>query len=97
MILNPKYSTFCILLSLMIIFDICHAQRIIDLFGSSSFGVLAATKENQFRFNRTFGIDGSFNLKQNYLLDVQVAKGFRLHLQGRFETTYYNEAMTNND
>lgn len=46
-----------------------------DIFGSSSIGILAATKEDAANYNRIFGIDGSFLVNDNDLIDVQVATG----------------------
>lgn len=46
-----------------------------DIFGSSSIGILAATKEEAANYNRIFGIDGSFLVNDNDLIDFQVATG----------------------
>lgn len=46
-----------------------------DILGSSSIGILAATKEEKDRYNRILGVDGSFLLSDNDLLDVQIASG----------------------
>ena len=46
-----------------------------DILGSSSIGVLAATKEEADNYNRIFGVDGSFLLTDNDLIDFQVATG----------------------
>ena len=46
-----------------------------DILGSSSIGILAATKENQEYFNRVIGVDGSFVIKRYNILDFQVATG----------------------
>jgi hypothetical protein len=43
--------------------------------GSSSIGILAATKEEKGQFNRILGLDGSFVLSGNDLVDIQVASG----------------------
>ncbi|HKJ69098.1 MAG TPA: DUF5916 domain-containing protein [bacterium] len=46
-----------------------------DLMGSSSIGLLAATKEQEHTYNRVLGLDGSFILSTHNLLDLQVATG----------------------
>lgn len=46
-----------------------------DLLGSSSLGVLAATKEQNTGYNRVLGVDGSFILDDHNLLDMQIATG----------------------
>jgi hypothetical protein len=46
-----------------------------DILGSSSLGILAATKEEAGQFNRVIGMDGSFILNQNNMLDFQIATG----------------------
>ena len=46
-----------------------------DILGSSSIGILAATKEEKERFNRIFGVDGSFILTEKDLLDNHLATG----------------------
>jgi len=46
-----------------------------DILGSSSIGILAATKEEKGRFNRIVGVDGSFVLSGNDIVDFQVASG----------------------
>ncbi|MDX1285504.1 MAG: DUF5916 domain-containing protein, partial [Draconibacterium sp.] len=46
-----------------------------DILGSSSIGILAATKEEKENYNRIIGVDGSFLLSDNDLLDVQIATG----------------------
>ena len=46
-----------------------------DILGSSSLGLLAATKEGDGNFNRVLGIDGSFLLSRYNILDFQVATG----------------------
>ena len=47
-----------------------------DIMGSSSIGVLAATKEESNNYNRIFGVDGYFMLKKNSIIDFQAASGF---------------------
>ena len=46
-----------------------------DILGSSNIGILAATKEEEGKFNRVFGLDGSFVFKKNNILDFQIAAG----------------------
>lgn len=46
-----------------------------DILGSSSIGILAATKEESGKYNRVVGLDGSFVLNNNNLLDFQIASG----------------------
>ncbi len=46
-----------------------------DILGSSSIGILAATKEEGDNFNRIVGIDGSFMLNDNDIVDFQIASG----------------------
>ena len=46
-----------------------------DILGSSSLGILAATKEGKDNFNRVLGFDGSFLLNQYNLIDLQIATG----------------------
>lgn len=46
-----------------------------DILGSSSIGILAATKEEGTHFNRILGIDGSFLVNDNDLVDFQIATG----------------------
>ncbi len=46
-----------------------------DLMGSSSIGILAATKEQPERYNRVLGVDGSFILNTHNLMDLQIATG----------------------
>lgn len=46
-----------------------------DIFGSSSIGILAASKEEAGNYNRIFGIDGSFLVNDNDLIDFQIATG----------------------
>jgi hypothetical protein len=46
-----------------------------DILGSSSLGILAATKEETGQYNRVIGLDGSFILNSNNMLDFQVATG----------------------
>lgn len=43
--------------------------------GSSSLGVLAATKEEPEHYNRIIGVDGSFVLNDNDIVDFQIASG----------------------
>lgn len=54
-------------------FAVLRAKK--DLFHSSSVGFLGATKENDGDYNRILGLDGSFTLTNQYLLDVQAASG----------------------
>ena len=46
-----------------------------DILGSSNIGILAATKEEQGNYNRVIGLDGSFVLNDNNILDFQIASG----------------------
>ncbi len=46
-----------------------------DILGSSSLGILAATKEGPGNFNRVIGADGSFVFDRYNILDFQVASG----------------------
>jgi len=46
-----------------------------DILGSSSLGILAATKDEKGKFERVMGVDGSFLIKDNNLLDFQIATG----------------------
>ena len=46
-----------------------------DIGGSSSIGILAATKEEVDRYNRIAGVDGSFVLRGNNFIDFQAATG----------------------
>ena len=46
-----------------------------DILGSSSLGILAATKEEENNFNRVFGLDGNFLLNNHNLVDFQIATG----------------------
>ena len=46
-----------------------------DILGSSNLGILAATKEEQGKFNRVIGLDGSFVFNYNNILDFQIATG----------------------
>ncbi len=46
-----------------------------DILGSSSIGILAGTKEGAANFNRVFGLDGSFVVKNHNILDFQIASG----------------------
>lgn len=46
-----------------------------DILGSSSMGLLAATKEEPGKFNRVIGMDGSFILNDKNILVCQVASG----------------------
>ncbi len=46
-----------------------------DLLRSSSIGLLGATKEKAGEYNRVLGLDGSFTLTNQYLLNVQAASG----------------------
>jgi hypothetical protein len=67
-----------------------------DLFSSSSVGILAATKEEQGRYNRTLGMDGSFVLTRNHLLDIQIAKGSTEAFKKR-DMAYYNRLQITGD
>jgi hypothetical protein len=46
-----------------------------DILGSSSIGILAATKEGQDNYNRVLGLDGSIMLNDNNIFNFQVASG----------------------
>ncbi|NQU51242.1 MAG: carbohydrate binding family 9 domain-containing protein [Bacteroidetes bacterium] len=46
-----------------------------DILGSSSIGILAATKEEADNYNRIVGVDGSFMLNDNDIIDVQISSG----------------------
>ena len=46
-----------------------------DILKSSSLGILAATKEDADRYNRIAGLDGSFMLNSNDIVDFQIASG----------------------
>ncbi len=46
-----------------------------DILGSSSVGILAATKEDADNYNRIIGVDGSFMLNSNDIVDFQIASG----------------------
>gem|GEM_PF-627852 len=46
-----------------------------DIMGSSSIGILAATKEESGNYNRIMGVDGSFLLSKNDIFDCQIATG----------------------
>jgi hypothetical protein len=46
-----------------------------DILGSSSIGILAATKEGDGNYNRVLGLDGSFVIKSKNILDFQIATG----------------------
>jgi hypothetical protein len=46
-----------------------------DILGSSSIGILAATKEEADNYNRIVGVDGSFMLNDNDIIDFQIASG----------------------
>jgi hypothetical protein len=46
-----------------------------DILGSSSIGILGATKEDPDRYNRIVGVDGSFMLNSNDIIDFQIASG----------------------
>ncbi len=46
-----------------------------DVFNSSNIGILGATKEHDNEYNRVLGVDGSFVVKKNILLDIQAATG----------------------
>ena len=46
-----------------------------DILGSSSIGILAATKEEPGNFNRVIGLDGSLVLSDHNILDFQIASG----------------------
>ena len=46
-----------------------------DILGSSSIGLLAATKEEAERYNRIIGADGSFVLSDHDIVDIQLASG----------------------
>ncbi len=59
-----------------------------DILGSSSIGVLAATKEEPGNFNRVAGLDGNFVLNNHNLIDFQLATGRNEALQ-RQNMAYY--------
>ncbi len=46
-----------------------------DILGSSSIGLLAATKENAKYYNRVLGVDGNFLLNDNDIINFQIATG----------------------
>jgi hypothetical protein len=46
-----------------------------DILGSSSIGILAATKEDADNYNRIVGFDGNFMLNSNDIVDFQIASG----------------------
>lgn len=46
-----------------------------DILGSSSIGLLAATKEEAGHYNRILGADASFLVSENDIIDLQVATG----------------------
>ena len=46
-----------------------------DILGSSSIGILAVTKEQANYYNRVLGVDGSFLLNDNDIIDFQIATG----------------------
>jgi hypothetical protein len=55
------------------IFGVMRVKK--DILGSSSIGLLAATKEEANRYNRILGVDGNFLLNDNDIIDFQVASG----------------------
>ncbi len=61
--LNPESATF----------GVMRVKK--DILGSSSLGILAATKEGNGNFNRVLGFDGSFLLSRYNLIDFQIATG----------------------
>ncbi len=46
-----------------------------DILGSSSIGLLAATKEQAKYYNRVLGVDGNFLLNDNDIINFQIATG----------------------
>lgn len=46
-----------------------------DILGSSSIGILAATKEESDNYNRVFGLDGSISIADNNRIGFQIATG----------------------
>lgn len=61
--LNPESATF----------GVFRIKK--DILGSSSIGILAATKEEPKKFDRVIGLDGSLVLNNHNILDLQVASG----------------------
>ena len=55
------------------IFGVARVKK--DILGSSSIGILAATKEERNNYNRIIGFDGSFMLNENDIIDFQIASG----------------------
>jgi hypothetical protein len=55
------------------IFGVMRVKK--DILGSSSVGILAATKEQADNYNRIVGADGSFMLNDNDIIDIQIASG----------------------
>ena len=54
------------------LFSVMRVKK--DVFGSSSLGILAATKENASNYNRVYGMDGSL-FKNGHIFDLQIASG----------------------
>ena len=67
-----------------------------DLFNSSSIGVLGAVKEQADLYNRIFGIDGSFVIGQQFLLDVQTATSFSESIHSN-NNVYYSQFKRTGD
>jgi hypothetical protein len=55
------------------LFSVMRVKK--DILGSSNVGILAATKEDAENYNRIVGVDGSFMLNTNNIVDFQVASG----------------------
>lgn len=55
------------------VFGVMRVKK--DILGSSSIGILAATKEEADRYNRIAGVDGSFMLNDKDIIDMQISTG----------------------
>jgi hypothetical protein len=67
-----------------------------DMFNSSSFGILGAFKEQADQYNRVLGIDGSFVMGQQFLLDVQAATSYTESIQSN-NNVYYAQFKRTGD
>lgn len=55
------------------VFGVIRVKK--DILGSSSVGILAATKEQANYYNRILGFDGNFLLNENDIINFQIASG----------------------